>query len=166
MNKNNRAFTLIELLVVVLIIGILAAVALPQYNKAVAKTRGVEIIANLTALQKAMDVYLLENGYDADVIGSDIIYKFDIGFNCAGSPCKTADGTYYTAEVANEEDYNATISARSYGSPSNLGLQIFLDKMVADGTWRKTCYWGEGMPSEVICKSLFQQGDWLDGGEW
>ena len=49
------AFTLIELLVVVLIIGILAAVALPQYQKSVAKARAVEIISILNAGEKAMD---------------------------------------------------------------------------------------------------------------
>ncbi len=59
---NNNAFTLIELLVVVLIIGILAAVALPQYQKAVWKSRTTHLRTLQTALATAQDAYFMANG--------------------------------------------------------------------------------------------------------
>ena len=61
-NQKNAAFTLIELLVVVLIIGILAAVALPQYTKAVARSRASEAFINGAALVQALQRYFMANG--------------------------------------------------------------------------------------------------------
>ena len=57
-----KAFTLIELLVVVLIIGILAAVAVPQYQKAVLKSRLGQELIHLKALDQAQRAYYLANG--------------------------------------------------------------------------------------------------------
>ena len=67
---NKGAFTLIELLVVVLIIVVLAAVALPQYQKAVEKTRIARALTVINSIQKSMDVWLLENGWPAS--GTDL----------------------------------------------------------------------------------------------
>jgi len=60
--NGNKGFTLIELLVVVIIIGVLAAIALPNLLNQVAKGRQAEARNNLGTINRAQQAYRLENG--------------------------------------------------------------------------------------------------------
>jgi len=71
--QTNKGFTLIELLVVVLIIGILSAVALPQYQKAVTKSRMTQLSTAVNSIAQAEQRFFLANDtYTADRDNLDI----------------------------------------------------------------------------------------------
>jgi prepilin-type N-terminal cleavage/methylation domain-containing protein len=71
--KNTKGFTLIELLVVVLIIGILAAIALPQYQKAVEKSKITQAFVLLRTLRDAQQSYFYVNGnFTVNLLNLDI----------------------------------------------------------------------------------------------
>ena len=82
---NKQGFTLIELMVVVLIVGILAAVAIPQYERSVDKARVMELVSMIDSLEKAVKVY--RNEHDGNLGAGDIVRYLNVkyeGFNKLG----------------------------------------------------------------------------------
>lgn len=90
----DKGFTLIELLVVVLIIGILSAVALPQYTKAVEKSRAAEAISTLNGLYRQYQLCRLE---EADTRDCDMSGSFD-NYTVPPPGTEVADGCYKTKD--------------------------------------------------------------------
>ncbi len=60
-NKGNEGFTLIELLVVIIIVGVLAAIALPSFLNQIGKARGSEAKSSIGTINRSQQAYRLEN---------------------------------------------------------------------------------------------------------
>ena len=91
--SSSKGFTLLELLVVILIIGILASIALPQYQNAVRKARVAEAKVILHDLSDAIDRYFLQHGN----FEWDSLEDFDIDF-----PIESNNWNIYIDECAGE----------------------------------------------------------------
>ncbi len=103
---KTRAFTLIELLVVVLIIGILAAIAVPQYQKAVMKSRLAQMKITANDIKKAVEAYYLSTGkLPTDFSELDFSTLGEPAENVWGEPGIITSGGYFCALVS---DYNQT----------------------------------------------------------
>ncbi len=62
LRRNQGGFTLVELMIVVIIVGILAAVAIPMYQGATERAKASEAVAALGTIRGAMRVYFAEHG--------------------------------------------------------------------------------------------------------
>ena len=106
---KQLGFTLIELLVVVLIIGILAAVALPQYQKAVEKARMTEAIMAVESIAKANEIYKMANGsYTRDINDLDIEYN--------------AENVHYGNIPAKQTKYFMLAASNVVGDQNNIAV--------------------------------------------
>ena len=97
--NSQKGFTLIELLVVVLIIGILSAVALPQYHQAVWKARFAKIYPIMADIERQVEMYRLEEGsYPTKCVDIALTLPNGAVMNEEGSYCnfKVGDDLYFT----------------------------------------------------------------------
>jgi prepilin-type N-terminal cleavage/methylation domain-containing protein len=68
--RNRQGFTLIELMIVVVIIGILAAIAIPKFNNASARAKEKEADGILSQLYRLQETYRAEKGEYADALNA------------------------------------------------------------------------------------------------
>ena len=118
---NNKGFTLIELLVVVLIIGILAAMALPQYFKAVERSRMAEAVALLGNIAQSQQRKFLQiNKYATAYTGLDAAPKgASTGvYYTKGNPTTGADGNGFQITLSGDAVATGNAVAQRSGGAS------------------------------------------------
>ena len=132
---KSRAFTLIELLVVVLIIGILSAIALPQYQAAVDRAHVATYIDLATSVRNAQNVYYLANGKYAESL-DDLDLGFDMSGLCSGTYTSGAWFAWNCKYGFGLDNYNAGQGQvfQIYFCPSQAGIQ----NEDQDGCWGNT----------------------------
>ncbi|MCQ2411046.1 MAG: prepilin-type N-terminal cleavage/methylation domain-containing protein [Elusimicrobiaceae bacterium] len=133
-----KAFTLIELLVVVLIIGVLAAVAVPKYRVAVEKTRATNLILLIRAIDQAEQRYYLANGEytrDFDVLDVDM----------------PAGGNRVQASVSYQGFscwFNGSVSLHCKSKTTSLDIEKYFSASSID------CWHWDSALNHAVCKSL------------
>ncbi len=146
MNQTKAGFTLIEILVVVLIIAVLTAVALPQYQKAVEKSRAAQGIATLKVLYEAGKVYYLEHG-----VYPSKFTDLEVQLPCEGNE-------RWTTQV--NADSACSIGEWSFQTYNSTSKGIFAGRIKGKyaGTGFIMWYKGVSPMGQVLCAERYRSG--------
>lgn len=150
----KKGFTLIELLVVVLIIGVLSAIALPQYQAATDRARYSGLMVMTRAIKDAQERYRLANGeYSTDLRLLDISLPDGGVWSGGGSRVEYDSGEIYWA---GEPAGGWRVHGQNHKALSNTILLLtFFDRSSSVYASQTFCYvYGQDRRAAQVCKSL------------
>ena len=125
MNKKNKkkGFTLIEILVVVLIIGALAAIAVPGYMRSVERSKAVDPMTNLAAIARAQNSHKMATyHYSDDITNLDLSLKDVVSEDMASG--NTFEGEDFIYKVYGDDRAVATATRKNVSSDKQYELSI------------------------------------------
>jgi type IV pilus assembly protein PilE len=113
--KNEKGFTLIEMMVVVIIVGVLAAIAVPTYTGYVKRATTAEATSTCGAIWGAMQIYMLETSFSGSYSGASIDSTFNVN---------TSQMMYYDYSIS---DTDTTITATGRSGTRAEGVTVKFD---------------------------------------
>lgn len=148
--RNQKGFTLVELLIVVIILGILAAVVIPQFNNAASESKESALVANLATVRQAIEMYKVQHNDDFPATAglADLTTATDVDgtVNAAtGAYGPYLRNNFPKNPITGDNAITITTGVSALSAPS------------ADGGWMYNSTTGE-FRAEILSTTLAQDG--------
>jgi prepilin-type N-terminal cleavage/methylation domain-containing protein len=125
--KSGAGFTLIELMIVIAIIGILAAIAVPNFNRARAQAKKKSCVANMKTIEGAVELYQMENGTQGNLTPQQLQSN---GYLKSEPKCPSDTATSYSITIGAGTGAMTDVECKAGGTYAHgkLSLQETTDK--------------------------------------